>query len=88
VERPRLVQALDRGLDGMLTLVCAPAGYGKSTLLAAWTRTSGHPTAWVNLNESHWADATIGVSTVAVQGRRLIRELCKEDGRRFAPGRV
>ncbi|MBN1224188.1 MAG: NAD(P)/FAD-dependent oxidoreductase, partial [Candidatus Aminicenantes bacterium] len=31
----------------------------------------------------HWATATIGVSTVAVMGRNLIRELCKRDGKRF-----
>lgn len=30
-----------------------------------------------------WADATIGISTAAAGGRRLVRQLCKEDGRRF-----
>ena len=35
VERKRLMQRLDAGLQGKLTLVCAPAGFGKSTLLGA-----------------------------------------------------
>jgi GTP-binding protein len=36
VARPRLLEALDRGAGCALTLVCAPAGYGKSSLLAEW----------------------------------------------------
>ena len=38
VERQRLMQRLDSGLQGKLTLVCAPAGFGKSTLLGAWAQ--------------------------------------------------
>lgn len=36
VLRPRLVEQLDAGLHGRLTLVCAPAGFGKTTLISAW----------------------------------------------------
>jgi LuxR family transcriptional regulator, maltose regulon positive regulatory protein len=36
VSRPRLREQLDRGLASSLTIVSAPAGFGKSTLLAAW----------------------------------------------------
>lgn len=36
VSRPRLREQLDRGLGSGLTVVSAPAGFGKSTLLAAW----------------------------------------------------
>ena len=39
VARPRLLARLDAGLaTGALTLLCAPAGCGKTTLLAAWSR--------------------------------------------------
>ena len=38
VARPRLVQALDEGLARRLILVCAPAGFGKTALLAGWVR--------------------------------------------------
>lgn len=36
VARPHLVEKLNAGLAGKLTLVSAPAGYGKTTLIAAW----------------------------------------------------
>ena len=36
VPRPRLVEHLNRGVEAKLTLVSAPAGFGKTTLLAGW----------------------------------------------------
>ena len=36
VLRPRLVELLIRGSQGPVTLVSAPAGFGKTTLLASW----------------------------------------------------
>jgi LuxR family maltose regulon positive regulatory protein len=50
VERQRLTQRLDAGLQGKLTLVCAPAGFGKSTLLGAWVQACEHPSAWLSLD--------------------------------------
>ena len=38
VPRPRLAQQLDDGLGRGLVLVCAPAGYGKTVMLAPATR--------------------------------------------------
>ena len=40
VPRPRLAARLDPGLHAKLTLVSAPAGFGKTTLLAQWVRTA------------------------------------------------
>ena len=51
VQRQRLTQRLDAGLQGRLTLVCAPAGFGKSTLLGAWVQACEHPSAWLSLDE-------------------------------------
>jgi LuxR family maltose regulon positive regulatory protein len=51
VERQRLMQRLDVGLPGKLTLVCAPAGFGKSTLLGAWAQACEHPSAWLSLDD-------------------------------------
>ena len=48
--RLRLLARLDAGLHGALTLICAPAGFGKSTLLAEWLRHTGRPTAWLGLD--------------------------------------
>ena len=50
VPRPRLTARLDEGLARGLVLVCAPAGYGKTVLLADWTRRGEHPVAWLSLD--------------------------------------
>src|SRR6202046_2830517 len=46
VPRPRLVGALGGGV----VLVCAPAGVGKTALLADWLRSGGRPVAWLSLD--------------------------------------
>lgn len=54
VRRPRLIARLDAGLDGKLTLVSAPAGYGKTTLVAEWLAgLAAAPLrgAWLSLDE-------------------------------------
>ena len=50
VPRPRLVQALGEGLARGRVLVCAPAGSGKTALLADWARGGGRPVAWLGLD--------------------------------------
>jgi LuxR family maltose regulon positive regulatory protein len=51
VPRPRLTARLEAGAAGPLTLVSAPAGFGKSTLLSEWIHGNGRPVAWVSLDE-------------------------------------
>src|SRR5579884_1490447 len=54
VTRARLFARLDEGLSRPLILVSAPAGFGKSTLIAAWVRSkpAQHPPlSWVSLDE-------------------------------------
>ena len=51
VPRQRLFDHLQRGCQGKLTLISAPAGFGKSTLLSAWVAACGRPTAWLSLDE-------------------------------------
>ena len=51
VPRSRLYERLDEGARRELTLVSAPAGFGKTTLLADWSRRSELPVAWVSLDE-------------------------------------
>ena len=41
---------LDEGLSRGLVLVCAPAGYGKTVLLADWARRGQRPVAWLSLD--------------------------------------
>jgi LuxR family transcriptional regulator, maltose regulon positive regulatory protein len=49
VHRPQLAARLTQGVMGPLTLVSAPAGFGKTTLLAQWLAESGMPVAWLSL---------------------------------------
>ena len=51
VPRPRLIAQLNEGMHGKLTLVSAPAGFGKTTVVSAWAWDSGCPVAWVSLDE-------------------------------------
>jgi len=50
VPRRRLVEALGEGLARGRVLVCAPAGFGKTALLADWARDGGRPVAWLGLD--------------------------------------
>ena len=50
VSRPRLVEALGEGLARQLILVCAPAGFGKTAVLADWARLGRWPVAWLSLD--------------------------------------
>ena len=51
VPRPRLYEHLDEGLTRKLTLVSAPAGFGKSTLVTEWLSERDRPVAWLSLDE-------------------------------------
>jgi len=50
VPRQRLAEALGEGLARGRVLVCAPAGFGKTALLADWARGGGWPVAWLGLD--------------------------------------
>jgi LuxR family maltose regulon positive regulatory protein len=52
VNRDRLIEAMDRADEVPLTLVSAPAGYGKSVLVAQWAEQLDCPTAWLSLDAS------------------------------------
>ncbi|MEA3334739.1 MAG: LuxR C-terminal-related transcriptional regulator [Chloroflexota bacterium] len=60
VERPRLVEKLNSGLERKLTLVAAPAGFGKTTLVSSWLDRVDRPTAWLSLDE-HDSDFVVFV---------------------------
>jgi LuxR family maltose regulon positive regulatory protein len=52
VSRPRLLEGLQEGLARGLVLVCAPAGFGKTALLADWARQGRRPVAWLSLDQA------------------------------------
>jgi LuxR family maltose regulon positive regulatory protein len=51
VPRPRLIERLNEGLHCKMTLISAPAGFGKTTLVSAWVEGIERPTAWLSLDE-------------------------------------
>jgi LuxR family maltose regulon positive regulatory protein len=51
VLRPRVIERLNEGVHSRLTLICAPAGFGKSTLISEWLAHSERPAAWLSLDE-------------------------------------
>src|SRR5438034_3923734 len=51
VSRPRLIERLNEGLHRNLTLISAPAGFGKTTLASAWVASCDRQVAWLSLDE-------------------------------------
>jgi LuxR family maltose regulon positive regulatory protein len=70
VPRPRLTERLNAGLHRKLTLISAPAGFGKTTLLSEWVAGCGRPVAWVSLDKDDndptrfWAYCIAALQTV------------------------
>src|SRR5512135_1943715 len=68
VPRPRLQKQIAQGLRGPLTLITAPAGFGKTTLVASCIANCGMPVAWLSLDkndnqEGHFMSLTIHSET-------------------------
>src|ERR687897_3022401 len=73
VSRPHLLARLDQGAERKLTLVSAPAGFGKTTLLAEWlaaTPARKRATAWLSLDPGDndptrfWAYVIAGLQAI------------------------
>lgn len=65
VDRPQLLEQLNEGLKGKLTIISAPAGFGKTSLMTAWRAQSEMLLAWYSLDEednepTRFADYLIG----------------------------
>jgi len=52
IARNHVDRELDEGSSGKLTLVIAPAGFGKTTAVAKWVRRAAWPVAWYSVDES------------------------------------
>jgi LuxR family transcriptional regulator, maltose regulon positive regulatory protein len=84
VERLRLEEWLNNDIDGPLTLVCAPAGFGKTTLVATWLEriTSGQggkpylPSAWLSLDEND-SDLNLFLRYFIAAMRTIFKEACE-----------
>ncbi|HEY6410396.1 MAG TPA: LuxR family transcriptional regulator, partial [Ktedonobacteraceae bacterium] len=58
VSRPRLLERLNEGLHGKLTLIAAPAGFGKTTLVSEWVAGCDRQVAWLSLDKGE-SDPTL-----------------------------
>ncbi len=70
VRRPRLNALIDTSIGGKGTLIAAPAGYGKTTLVVDWLQTSDSAAVWVSLDT--WDDE-LPVFTRAVAAALRLR---------------
>ncbi len=52
ITRPRLLEQLDQAHQQPVVLITAPAGFGKTTLLAQWLDRCRLPNAWIQLDEN------------------------------------
>jgi LuxR family maltose regulon positive regulatory protein len=68
VSRARLLAALDEAADGQVTLVSAPAGYGKTLLLTEWAARRPALTAWVSLDDDDTDDRRLWSALLAALG--------------------
>jgi LuxR family maltose regulon positive regulatory protein len=89
IERPALVERLRDGRASALTLVCAPAGYGKTTLLAQWEAADRDrtPFVWIPLDARDsdpvrlWGHVITGIAGVhAEAGARSLPALAAGPG--------
>ena len=69
VERERLLSALDGALATKLSLLSAPAGWGKTTLLSAWASQHQAQVAWLSLDELDTSPTRFWVSLIAALRR-------------------
>lgn len=51
VRRQQVLEEIEDALHARLILLCAPAGFGKTTAASQWVQCSGKPTGWVSLDE-------------------------------------
>ena len=85
VPRPHLWAMLDRGSDKSLTLVCAGAGFGKSTLVSSWVEHTAtlspagvpQPAAWLSLDEND-SDPHVFLQYVVAALRTVAADACEE----------
>ena len=52
IHRPRLTRLLEDSIQTRVVLISAPAGYGKTSLLADWNQEYQHPVAWLTIDEN------------------------------------
>src|SRR6201981_3777172 len=81
IERPRLIARLEEDGGARVSVLAAPAGYGKTTLARQWSERQAGPVAWYRTSR-----ASGDVALLAVQLDELLASLAPELPRE--PGKV
>jgi ATP/maltotriose-dependent transcriptional regulator MalT len=81
IERPRLIARLEEGGGARVSVLAAPAGYGKTTLARQWSQRQSGPVAWYRTTR-----ASGDVALLAVQLDELLASIAPELPRE--PGKV
>lgn len=84
VERSRLIQLLNHDIDQPLILVCAPAGFGKTTLVSTWLKrlairqagAAALPAAWLSLDEND-SDLNLFLRYFIAAVRTIFNDACE-----------
>jgi LuxR family maltose regulon positive regulatory protein len=86
VVRTRLLEVINHAIDHPLTLVCAPAGFGKTALVCTWLErmdisqpasVASLPTAWLSLDQND-SDLTLFLRYFIAALRTIYTEACAE----------
>ncbi len=77
VVRPRLLDRLVRNPNRVLTLVVAPAGSGKTTLISAWMATAERKTAWLSIDQND-SSLPVFLSYVVAAIQSVFPQACPE----------
>ena len=80
VPRPNLLERLNAGLIRKLTLISAPAGFGKTTLVSEWLASCGRPVAWLSLDEGD-ADPSRFLTYFVAALQKLVLSRCLGSGK-------
>jgi LuxR family transcriptional regulator, maltose regulon positive regulatory protein len=86
LQRTSLLDLLNKNIENPLILVCAPAGFGKTTLIGTWLeqmsasdheKSSSLPSTWLSLDEND-SDLTLFLKYFIAAIRVIIKDACEE----------
>jgi len=77
VDRPHLLERLNQGFNRKVTLICAPAGYGKTTLAVDWLKDCIYPVAWLSLDEDD-SDLIVFITYIVAAIQTIFPNACPQ----------
>ncbi|WP_127579972.1 LuxR C-terminal-related transcriptional regulator [Paenibacillus koleovorans] len=84
VHRPLMTEKLNKGLNTKLTILIAPAGYGKTTALSDWVKQCEAPAAWISLDKKDndpfrfWNHVTTAIGQVYADFVEIMHPILSE----------